>query len=330
MKISVAIPTLNRAESLKKVFEDLRRQSYNDFEAVILDGGSTDKTEEICRHYSAYFTLSFHRQKRPGIVAAMNEALEYCHGDIFTRTDDDVALSEQWLSEIVSAFLKHPNAAGVTGPTIIPQERRESRDLIIFNEKITAAKGLFWKLFKIFYHDYFMEGKPFAVSRFFECGAFSLGSNYESSLDLKGIFEVDYLESCNWSVRLDLIKKIGGFDERYAGVSEYFEADAVYRIKKLGYKMYFSPKAYIYHLVDKGGNFKARSGTFSRAHNFILFYFRNIKPNTVNKAVRFSLYLLFMNTYFAYCLLRDKNIRQISGIFGTPVSIFKYFYEIFN
>ncbi|MFA5357167.1 MAG: glycosyltransferase [Candidatus Omnitrophota bacterium] len=329
MKISLVIPTLNREESLRKVFEDLRKQSHKDFEAVILDGGSSDGTANACRDYADYFTLSFHRQKRPGIVAAMNEALEYCHGDIFTRTDDDVSLPQGWLSEIVSAFSRYP-AAGVTGPTIIPQERMSNRDLLLFNEKIRDSSNPFWIGFRKLYHGYFMEGDPFGVARFFRSGAFSLGSNYESSRNIKDIKEVDYLESCNWSMRLDLIRKVGGFDERYGGVSEYFEADCVFRVKRLGHKMYFNPGAYIYHLVDKGGNFKARSGTYSRMHNFILFYLRNIKSNTPDKTARFTLYLLFMNIYYVYCFLRDKNIRQLSGIIATPVSIVRYFREIFK
>jgi glycosyltransferase involved in cell wall biosynthesis len=330
MKISVVIPTLNRAESLRKVFEDLRRQSYKDFEVVVLDGGSIDNTEEICQQYQTYFILSFHRQKSPGIVAAMNESLDYCTGDVFTRTDDDVALSENWLQEIVAVFKECPQAGGVTGPTIIPQDRRESRDLILFNVKIAAAKGLFWKLFRVIYYDYFMEGKPFAVSRFFKCGAFSLGSNYEESKTIKGITEVDYLESCNWSMRMELIHKVGGFDQRYGGLSEYFEADAVYRIKNLKYKMYFNPKSWIKHLVDKGGNFKARSGTFGRAQNFILFYYRNIKPNTPDKILRFLAYLLFINLYFVYCFIKSRNIRQLSGIAGTLTALLKYLPEIFK
>lgn len=330
MKISIVIPTLNRRESLKKVFEDLRQQSYKDFEVVVLDGGSKDGTDALCREYAQFFNIGFYPQKRPGIVAAMNEALEYCRGDVFTRTDDDVALSRGWLAEIIAVFNSYPDAAGVTGPTVIPQERRKNRDLTSFNEQLTHPRGLFWKAFKALYHDYFMEGAPFAVSRFFRCGAFSLGSNYESALDIKGVIEVDYLESCNWSMKLDLIRKVGGFDERYGGVSEYFEADAVYRIKKLGFKMYFNPKANIYHLVDTGGNFKARSGTYGRAHNFILFYLRNIKPNTPDKAVRFLAYLAFINVYFVYCFLAYRQPSQLSGIFGTGLNLIRYFPETFK
>jgi len=330
MKISVVIPTWNRKENLASVLNDLRSQTYKDFEVVIMDGGSNDGSEELCNSYKKDLDIRFYVQQKPGIVAAMNEALGYCRGDVFTRTDDDVALSGEWLNEIVNAFKAYPDAGGITGPTIIPPERRQNRDLTSFNEQLAKPKGIFWKVFKVVYHDFFMEGKPFAVSRFYRCGAFSLGSNYESALTIPGIIEVDYLESCNYSLKIDLIKRIGSFDERYGGISEYFEADAVYRIKRLGYKMYFNPKAAIRHLVDKGGNFKARSGTFGRAHNFILFYFRNIKPNTIDKALRFSSYLVFLNMYFIYCFIRYRQASQLSGIFGIVVNFFKYFPEIFR
>lgn len=330
MKISIVIPTLNRRDRLLNVFEDLKAQSYKDFEVVVLDGGSKDATEELCNLYKDYFPVSFYRQKKPGIVAAMNEALEYCSGDVFTRTDDDVEISRDWLKEIVATFSRFPDAGGVTGPTIIPAEKLDNRDLTLFNKKISQPKNIFWKAFKVVYHDFFMEGNPFAVSRFYRCGAFSLGSNYESSKELKDTLRVDYLESCNWSVKLELIRRIGGFDERFGGVSEYFEADAVFRVKRLGFKMYFNPMASIKHLVDRGGNFKARAGTFGRVNNFILFYFRNIKPDTLDKAFRFISYLAFINLYFIYCFIKQRDINQLSGIIGTFTGLIEYSPEIFK
>ncbi|MFA5356550.1 MAG: glycosyltransferase [Candidatus Omnitrophota bacterium] len=330
MKISIVIPTLNRRERLLNVFEDLKKQSYGDFEVVILDGGSKDATEELCNSYKKYFDVRFYLQKKPGIVAAMNEALEYCTGDIFTRTDDDVEIPPDWLKEITAVFSRFPDAGGATGPTIIPAEKLDNRDLTLFNKKISEPRNIFWKIFKAVYHDYFMEGEPFAVSRFYRCGAFSLGSNYELSRELKDTIAVDYLESCNWSVKLELIRRIGGFDQRYGGLSEYFEADAVYRVKRLGFKMYFNPRAGIRHLVDKGGNFKARSGTFGRANNFILFYLKNIKPDTLDKAFRFLSYLLFINSYFVYCFIRGRNFRQLTGIPGTLAGLIRYFPEIYK
>lgn len=330
MKISIVIPTLNRKDSLARVLNELREQTYKNFEVLILDGGSTDGTEALCNSFKKFFDIRFYYQKSPGIVGAMNEALIYCSGDIFTRTDDDVALSREWLVEIGRTFSQYPDAGGVTGPTVIPTQRLDMRDLTYFNLKITQSKSIFWKIFRTIYHGYFMEGSPFVVSRFFKSGAFSLGSNYESSQHLEEIIEVDYLESCNWSVRLDLIRKIGRFDNRYGGVSEYFEADAVYKIKRLGYKMYFNPKARIQHLIERSGNLKARTGSYSRAHNFILFYLRHIKPNTLDKIIRFSLYLIFINSYFVYCFIKQGQVIQLSGILGTFVGLLKYFPEIFR
>ena len=330
MKISVVIPTLNRCDQLRGVLSDLQEQVHTNFEVLIIDGGSTDQTEKICNDFSKFIDIRFYRQKQPGIVSAMNEALGYCTGNIFTRTDDDVSFSGEWLKEIVETFNKHPDAAGVTGPTLIPPDRMANRDLTMFNQKIREKRNLFWSLFKLLYHDYFMEGSPFAVSRFYRCGAFSLGSNFPAAAELKEIFEVDYLESCNWSMKLDLIKQINGFDQRFGGVSEYFEADAVYKIKKLGYKMYFNPRALIKHLVAQSGNFKARGKTYGRALNFILFYLRHIKPNTLDKAIRFSAYLIFINTYFLFCAFKYKQPNQLGAWGGTIVGLVRYSPELFS
>jgi GT2 family glycosyltransferase len=257
-------------------------------------------------------------------VQAANVGLQMSAGDVFTRTDDDVLPSPGWLQAIAESFASSERIGGVTGPTIIPEEYRQGRDIIRFNEKVKARSNVMWKLLAEVYHGYLMEGQPFAVSRFFKSGAFSLGSNYPECLQLRKSIEVDHLEACNWSARRELIERVGGFDEEYVGVGEYHEADIAYKIKRLGYQLIFNPKAKVEHCPSISGVFSARAQAFGRSRNLVLFYFRHIKPDTPDKLLRFLTYLLFYNGYWLFKFLTTGNANQLTGLVGTVVALFKF------
>lgn len=59
MKVSVVIPTYNRAEFLKRAIESVLKQTFQDFELIIVDDGSTDKTKEVVNsfHSDKIFSL---------------------------------------------------------------------------------------------------------------------------------------------------------------------------------------------------------------------------------------------------------------------------------
>lgn len=50
-QISIIVPTYNRADFLPKAIQSILNQTYQDWEAIIVDDGSTDKTEEIVKGY---------------------------------------------------------------------------------------------------------------------------------------------------------------------------------------------------------------------------------------------------------------------------------------
>ena len=50
--ISVIIPALNEEKYIRYVFEGLRSQTFKDFETIVVDGNSTDRTREIARKYA--------------------------------------------------------------------------------------------------------------------------------------------------------------------------------------------------------------------------------------------------------------------------------------
>jgi len=197
-----------------------------------------------------------------GIVNAMNKALERAKGDIFVRIDDDVELPPRWLEQLVKPF-SDPEVAGVTGPTFIAKERRKYRD------SIRIAENPNWFL------NWLFDCEPYATAKIYKCGSVSYGSNFAEKMTPST--EADHLEGTNWAMRTDLIRKVGGFDPSFDGVCEWYDTDVEKKIKKLGYKLVYRRRAYLWHNVEIGEHYSERFEGWSRLKNWLRFHKRHSK-----------------------------------------------------
>lgn len=112
-KISVVIPTYNeekRLEGFLKQF-DLQTLQRGDYEIIIVDGQSTDRTREIARKYADKVIL----QRSKGIGGARNDGVLAASSDIVATTDADVELPPNWLERILENF-SDDNVVAVCGP----------------------------------------------------------------------------------------------------------------------------------------------------------------------------------------------------------------------
>lgn len=322
MKVSIFIPTGNRAKSLDRELASLTKQTYKNFEILIVDYKSTDETPSVIEKFSKKLNIKHIHQKDKGLSRAANLALDKATGQIFIRTDDDVVMSPKWLDSLHKSFVSDKSVGGVTGPTVITESFKKNRDLFVFENKFRTGNAL-WRMIGNIYTGYFMEGNPNRVSHWFDCGAFSLGTNFESARG-EPVQEVTNLEACNFAVRTNLLRKIGGFDTSYTGLGEYHEPDAALKIRALGYRLVFNPKAYLNHYPSQDGFFKERPESYSRMVNFIIFYLRNLKPDSFRKLTRFAAYVLFLNAYYVFVGIKTKQPSQLGAIPGTFVGIIKH------
>jgi len=328
MKISIVIPTYNRKKSLIKLFDSLKNQTYKDFEVILVDAavGSKDGTTELENEFSVFFKLKYLRQKGTGFVDAVNTGFRHCAGELFLHTDDDVAATPNWLESIEDGFKSSDKVGGVTGPVITPEECLDNRDLFSFQRKFREG-NLLWKFLGKIYFDFLMERRAFDICSDLRCGAFTYGANFPNTSKIDSIITVDHHESCNLGVRKDLLEKIGGFDRSFVKTSEYCDTDIAYKLRALGYKTVFHPKAVIYHYPSKQGFFSLRYNSYHRIENFIRFYFRHIKPNSLDKLVRFLLYLAFLNGYFLYIFLTTGKLSALGSFPSTIFNLTKYSFK---
>lgn len=318
LTFSVAVSTFNRNDDLFHCLNALSKQTYPDFDIVIANGGDRQGVERVVDDFK---NLRIHvvDQRRKGIVEARNLGWRYAKADIVCFIDDDLVVSPQWLENIKNTFLSNSNIGGVSGPTIIPEDRQKNRDLALFLGDFKKSGNIFLKLMGKLYFGIILENRLTDVGKILKSGAFTPGSNYKECLSIPELIEVDYLEACHMCFRRKLLEELGGFDYIYTGIGEWNEPDFSFRVRAKGFRLVFNPKAVTYHCISQGGVFKARTNSYERSKNFIFFYMRWVKPNSLEKILRFGTNILFINLYWCYKFFQSKNPDWLRGIWGTFV-----------
>lgn len=114
--ISVALPCFNAQDSLEACLESLLAQTFEDFEVVAVNDGSTDATLDVLRQFSARDgRIRVFDRPHGGVVRAMNFAVEQSRGEYVARMDsDDICLPER-LALQKDHLDRHPHVGLVGG-----------------------------------------------------------------------------------------------------------------------------------------------------------------------------------------------------------------------
>jgi glycosyltransferase involved in cell wall biosynthesis len=110
LKVSIIIPTFNYGKFLPETIHNLQQQSYQTWEAIIVDDGSTDDTESILLPYlKADRRLLYFKQHNKGVSAARNLGLKYATGSFIQFLDADDLLGEHKLKCQIEYLNQHPD-----------------------------------------------------------------------------------------------------------------------------------------------------------------------------------------------------------------------------
>ena len=112
MKITVFTPTYNRAYIIETLYRSLQRQTFTDFEWLVVDDGSSDGTEELFVKWSkeeTHFPIRYYKQPNGGKCRAINRALGLAEGKLFFTVDSDDYLTDDALEKIVKWESELPN-----------------------------------------------------------------------------------------------------------------------------------------------------------------------------------------------------------------------------
>lgn len=113
-RVSVITPAYNAARFLGEMIESVRRQTFQDWELVIVDDGSTDDTVAVIERFAADRRIRLLRQPNAGPSAARNHGMRAARGSFFAFLDSDDQWLPTFLEHQLGVFDAHPETALVT------------------------------------------------------------------------------------------------------------------------------------------------------------------------------------------------------------------------
>ena len=133
-KITLFTPTYNRAYILDTLYRSVQRQTFRNFEWIIMDDGSSDNTEELVQGWMEDgndFPIRFYKVPNGGKCRAINKGLDLADGELFFIMDSDDYLTDNALETVVrweATIAGKPGYCGVAGnrgssPTETPNTR---------------------------------------------------------------------------------------------------------------------------------------------------------------------------------------------------------------
>jgi glycosyltransferase involved in cell wall biosynthesis len=134
--VSVVLPTYNEAGEILTTFAEFERQTFHDFEVLVIDDGSTDDTVRLAKEYAMarknyHVILTEHR----GPAHAYNVGIREAKGDIIFIGEGDCVYDEDFLEQAVHAFEVDPgaNAVCLTGGPLLVRSTLATECILIEN-----------------------------------------------------------------------------------------------------------------------------------------------------------------------------------------------------
>ncbi len=116
--VSVVICAYNAERTMEACLESLRKLDYPNYEVVVVDDGSRDRTAEISARFPEFRLI---RQPNKGLSVARNVGMQAARGEIIAYTDSDCVVDSHWLRFMVGAMTANGfDACG--GPNYAPHE----------------------------------------------------------------------------------------------------------------------------------------------------------------------------------------------------------------
>ena len=211
-KASVIIPNWNGEKLLKDCLSSLTKQTYKNFEIIVVDNDSTDDSVEFINKFYPSIKL-IRLNKNYGFAKAINEGARNSNADYVVFLNNDTYVDKNWLKSLVVYAEKYPEAISINSKLLNYYNHSKIDGVGILINEVGQAKSLGWEE-----ED---KGQYDRVKYIFGATAGA------------ALFK-----------RLDFIK-VGMFDEDYFMYSE--EVDFAFRAQFLNYKSIYCPSAIVYH-----------------------------------------------------------------------------------
>lgn len=133
-KVSIIMPVYNQEKYIDKTIKSLLNQSFRDFELIIINDGSKDKTEQIIKQFQDKRIKLFNNPKNLGLVRSLNRAIKESKGEYLARADGDDLYLPMRLEKQLEFIDAHPDYVVVGANAILIDQNNKEIGVITHPE----------------------------------------------------------------------------------------------------------------------------------------------------------------------------------------------------
>lgn len=286
IKVSIIIPHSYDRNILKRCLNSLLKSVLTEFELIIVDNNSQDESIlEIIKVFPKSIIIP--QKKNFGFSQAVNTGISKAKGEFILLLNDDTEIDKSSIKSLVELLEKKPEIVAVTGK-IISMENNNIIESV--GDNVNAALQPFPR----------GKGDP---------------------KDRWNTGELVTLITAGGSLyRRDIFKKVGLFDEAF--FAYYEDVDWSLRAQLLGYKLWYEPKAIIYHKGKNTSNRKKNFLEYLLFRNWMLLIIKHLPLSLFFKRQRYLIIpLVYFHTLFYFLkknLLKETILANLWILIHLP------------
>lgn len=147
--VSIIVPIYNAEQWLSDCLESIQRQSYKDFEVLMVDDGSIDTSASVCKKFVEKDNrFRYYFQENAGVSAARNLGLKFAKGEYISFVDSDDEVAPDYLLHLLE--LSSDGSLGVCNYTRDINDIGEKEGEIIEYEARDCVSRILWESVKTF------------------------------------------------------------------------------------------------------------------------------------------------------------------------------------
>lgn len=309
---AVVILNYNGKHWLEKFLQNVLDNSLEDADVIVADNASTDDSIEYLKQNFPNVGLVI-LDKNHGFAGGYNESLKELDYPYYVLLNSDVEVSEHWIKAPLK-LLKNNNNIGAVQPKLLMQTNKTCF------EYAGAAGGYIDRL-----------GYAFCRGRIVK----DLEEDNGQYDDAVKIF---WASGAAMFVKSEVFWKAGGFDASF--FAHYEEIDLCWRIKNLGYDIYFEPQSKVYHVGGGTLSNDSPKKTFLNFRNSLAMLYKNLPQSQRTKVIlsrlvldgfiachmllklRFSHFIAVAKAHFSFYKMIKQLKKSHIGVLETPSEIY--------
>lgn len=283
-KVSIIISNYNGRRHTVDCLRSLDTISFVDYEIILYDNGSTDDTAQVVKKTFKRVRV-VKRKDNIGYCKGINDAYRYAKGKYILLLNNDTLVTKDFLTTLVRR-MEEDSKNAVVQPKLIFQNTK----------KLQAGCTFFTDTGFLYY---FGHGKD------------PNDPKYNVPMQIYSVNGACML------IRRDVIEKIGLFDEDFFLYFE--ETDFCHRALLAGYKIWYEPKAVVFHIgsVDNS-RYKYSLLVYYATRNRLVSYLKNLETHTLLKVLPVHLLLNILSVCgFAFLGRSENSLAVLKALMYT-------------